>query len=49
MAILIIVAIAVIAAAAGLYAAATRPCENGFHRRHWRSRRFRPGGCSAAD
>jgi len=48
---LILIVIGVVAiGAAGAYVATTCPCENGFHRhRHWRFRRFRPGGCSAVD
>ncbi len=52
MAILIFIGIVVAMAmvAGGIYLAATRPCENGFHRgRHWWFKRFRPGGCSAVD
>ncbi len=51
MAIVIIgIIVIVVALAAAIYVAATRRCENGFHRfRHWRFRRFRPGGCSAVD
>ncbi len=52
MAILIVFAIVVVVAvvAGGVYFLATRPCENGFHRRrHWWFQRFRPGGCSAVD
>ncbi|MEN3316264.1 MAG: hypothetical protein V7605_2498 [Acidimicrobiaceae bacterium] len=50
MAILVVLILVVLAAAAGgVYALGTRPCENGFHRRHWRFRRFQPGGCSAVD
>ncbi|MGI9022694.1 MAG: hypothetical protein ACR2HV_05605 [Acidimicrobiales bacterium] len=50
MVILVIIVAAVAVATAGVYVAGTRPCENGFHqRRHWRFRRFRPGGCSAVD
>jgi hypothetical protein len=51
MAILIVGVIVVVAVVAVVvYGAATQPCENGFHRhRHWRFKRFRPGGCSAVD
>jgi len=52
MVILVVVVLIGVAAlgAAGIYLVSTRPCENGFHqRRHWRFRRFRPGGCSAVD
>ncbi|MDQ6948443.1 MAG: hypothetical protein M3256_19840 [Actinomycetota bacterium] len=47
----VVIVAAVVAAVLGavIYGAATQPCENGFHRRHWRFRRFRPGGCSALD
>jgi len=50
MAIVVVSIIVVTAlAAGGIYLVTTRPCENGFHRRHWRFRRFQPGGCSAVD
>jgi len=50
MAVLILSIVGLTVVGATIYGAATRPCENGFHRyRHWRFKRFRPGGCSAVD
>ncbi|MGI9079748.1 MAG: hypothetical protein ACR2GF_02820 [Acidimicrobiales bacterium] len=50
MAILVLLIVVLLATVAGgVYVLGTRPCENGFHRRHWRFRRFQPGGCSAVD
>jgi len=50
MAVLILSIVGLTVVGAAIYVAATRPCENGFHRyRHWRFKRFRPGGCSAVD
>jgi|GEM_PF-5730889 len=49
--IIAVVVVIIVVAVLGVvtYGAATQPCQNGFHRRHWRFKRFRPGGCSALD